>query len=95
MYQIHKILRPVAYFMAFAFLSILLPVSAGAVEAPADEKKYIKYVEFNPTLPVLEQALEYDVSTHGTDCPLDWIELLAYAAAKSGGNFEETVQDHR
>ena len=89
MYQIHKFLRPVAYFMAFAFLFILLPASAGAVENSSEEKKYIKYVEFNPTLPVLEQALEYDVSAHGTDCPLNWIELLAYAAAKSGGAFEK------
>ena len=46
-------------------------------------------MEFNPTLPVLEQALEYDVSAHGTDCPLNWIELLAYAAAKSGGALEK------
>lgn len=78
-----------AYFMAFAFILILLPASTGAVDQAPAEKKYIKYVEFNPTLPVLEQALEYDISAHGTDCPLDWIELLAYAAAKSGGNFEK------
>lgn len=75
--------------MAFAFMFILLPPSAGAAEKKPEEKNYIKYVEFNPTLSVLEQALEYDVSSHGTDCPLNWIELLAYAAAKSGGAFEK------
>ena len=89
MYQIHKFLRPLAYFIAFSFMFMLLPPSAGALENTSEEKKYIKYVEFHPTLPVLEQALEYDISTHGTDCPLNWIELLAYAAAKSGGVFEK------
>lgn len=89
MYQIHKFLRPLAYFIAFSFMFMLLPPSAGAIENTSEEKKYIKYVEFHPTLPVLEQALEYDISTHGTDCPLNWLELLAYAAAKSGGVFEK------
>ena len=88
MYQISKYLRIPAYFMAFAFMIMLFTVFTGAAESSSEEKKYIKYVEFNPTLPVLEQALDYDISSHGTDCPLNWIELLAYAAAKSGGTFE-------
>lgn len=50
-------------------------------------KDYIKWVEFNVTKEAMQQAYEYDVSTHGTDCPLNWIELLAYLGAKYGGDF--------
>ncbi len=53
------------------------------------EKDYIKWVEFNVPLEVLEQALTYDIDSHLEDegVQLDWIELLAYTAAKCGGQF--------
>lgn len=51
------------------------------------ERKYIKWVEFRVTKEALQKAYEYDVSTHGTDCPLNWVELLAYLGAKYGGDF--------
>ena len=83
--KIHR-LGPVLAAFLFSAASLSQPICAA--EPSADGKSYIKYVEFNPTLPVLEQAMEYDVSSHETDCPLSWIELMAYAAAKSGGRFE-------
>lgn len=87
MYQFGKKIRSVVYFMiaALLFLIFLPPADASQKQ----EESYIHYVEFNPTLPVLEQALEYDISSHDTECPLNWIELLAYAAAKRGGLFEK------
>lgn len=54
------------------------------VETAAD---YIKWVDFNVSYEALCKAYEYDVATYDSDIHLDWIELLAYAAAKNGGSF--------
>lgn len=53
------------------------------------EKDIIKWVDFNVSLEALEQAYQYDISTCNTDTHLNWIELLAYAAAKNGGSFSK------
>ncbi len=52
-------------------------------------QNYIKWVEFNVPLAVLEQALQYDIASHKEDVELPWINLLAYTAAKKGGVFQE------
>ena len=51
----------------------------------AAEKKFIKWVDFNEAL---DRALKLDVESHGADTPVNWVELLAYAAAKNGGNWK-------
>ncbi len=51
------------------------------------DKDYIKYAEFNVSYNALCLAYEYDVNSHGQKQPLDWITLLAYAAAHTGGEF--------
>lgn len=51
------------------------------------EKNYIKWVEFHVTKEALQLAYEYDIETHSTKCPVDWIELLAYFGAMYGGDF--------
>lgn len=60
---------------------------------------YIHYVEFNPTYEALCRAYELDVKSHekqdikaaeksdNTEKTVSWIDLLAYAAAKNGGEF--------
>lgn len=48
---------------------------------------YIKWVEFHVTKEALQQAYEYDVASHESEYPLDWVELLAYLGAKYGGDF--------
>lgn len=60
-------------------------VKSGAVEVAADG--YIKWVDFNVSYEALCKAYEYDVSTYGENIHLNWIELLAYVAARNGGNF--------
>lgn len=49
---------------------------------------YIKWVDFDVSYEALCKAYECDVASYGSDCHLDWIELLAYVAAKSGGSFD-------
>lgn len=51
---------------------------------------YIKWVDFTPSYEVMRQALNIDIQSHETDTPVSWIELLAYAAAKNGGNFKNS-----
>ena len=51
------------------------------------ENDYIKWVDFSVPYEALCKAYEWDVETHGTGHEIDWVELLAYTAAKTGGEF--------
>lgn len=51
------------------------------------ENDYIKWVDFTVSYEALCQAYEWDVKTHGTEHEIDWVELLAFTAAKTGGGF--------
>lgn len=51
------------------------------------EKDFIKWVDFNITNEALRVAYEWDVSTYGEKVHIDWIELLAYTAAKTSGKW--------
>lgn len=39
---------------------------------------FIRYAEFNPTLPALKKAMEIDIESYGTDHHLGWTDSLAY-----------------
>jgi len=52
---------------------------------------YIKWVDFNISYEALNAAYNYDINTYGTETHIDWIQLLAYTAAKSGGNFNKSA----
>ena len=54
-----------------------------------EPKKYIKWVDFNVCCNALEKAYQYDVQTHNEEIELHWIELLAYLAARNGGDFSK------
>ena len=59
-----------------------------AVEVTADGG-YIKWVEFNVTCEAMASAYDLDVESYEKDVHLNWIELLAYAGAKTGGTFDK------
>lgn len=50
---------------------------------------YIKWVDFNVSYEALCAAYNWDVDTHDTEHEIDWVELLAYTAARSGGTFDK------
>jgi len=52
------------------------------------EKQYIKWVDFTVPYGVLKETLYLDINSWGKEVKLNWIELLAYLAAKYGGNFK-------
>lgn len=60
----------------------------------SEEKKYIKYVEFNPTYDVLKKTSTLDINSHVKQeaVTFNWIELLSYLAAKYGGDFSRFKQ---
>lgn len=80
-----------AAFLALAILARTLvprgPHSYYTVKIDED-KKYIKWVDFNVPYSLLEKTLALDIKSYGTETKLNWIELLAYCAAKCGGNFK-------
>ncbi len=78
------------FLLAAAVLTVAAGRRPGAVPAQTQEKKadYIKYVEFNVPYLALKKALNLDVESHKSGGNLDWVELLAYLAAKYGGNFD-------
>lgn len=58
----------------------------------ASKGEFIKWVDFNVTSEAMNDAYAYDIQTHNTDTPLDWICLLAVLGAKYGGDFKNYKQ---
>ena len=52
---------------------------------PHASADYIHWVDFRLSAPVLRSALELDMASQGGEQPLDWIDILALAAAWRGG----------
>ena len=51
------------------------------------QQKFIKWLEFDVPEEALSRALGYDIKSRQEAVQLHWIELLAYLAAKNGGDF--------
>lgn len=62
-----------------------VPVSSAGGEAGGE---YIKWVDLTISYEALCRAYAWDVETHGTDHEVNWIELLAYTAARTGAVFD-------
>lgn len=58
-----------------------------AVFTASINKNYIKWVDFTVTANAMDAAYKYDIETYGQKIHLNWIEMLAYYAARTGGNF--------
>ena len=56
----------------------------------AEEKKFIKWVDFNVTSEALKLTSKLDIDSHNNNSEIkyNWIELLAYLASENGGNFK-------
>ncbi|MEG1501681.1 MAG: M23 family peptidase, partial [Clostridiales bacterium] len=55
-----------------------------------DGRDYIKWVDFNVPYNLLERAADLDIDSYDKDVHLNWLELLAYVAAKKGGDFDKS-----
>ena len=81
-------MKRIAAVVLSAVLLISCIAAVGAERAKTVSGDYIKWVDFTPTTSALRQALDIDISSHDSDTPIGWIELLAYAACKNGGKFQ-------
>jgi murein DD-endopeptidase MepM/ murein hydrolase activator NlpD len=84
-----------------AFLASLIAVfvyvfnSYSTISAKEEtEKKFIRYVEFNPTFEALEFAMNEDIKSSESEIHINWIEILSYLGAKYGGDFKKYKQNH-
>ena len=76
-------------FVVLAALFLVFNTSVSAGRACDDDDEFIKWMSFDVPLDVLKQAYEYDVTSQKEEFPLDFVQLLAYTAAKNWGNFKE------
>ncbi len=60
-------------------------------DVAANSGDFIKWVDFNVSYEALCLAYEMDVESYEKPVHLNWIELLAYAGAKCGGDFKESA----
>ena len=55
----------------------------------ATGRDYIKWVDFTVSYEALCQAYDWDVNTFDTEHHVEWVPLLAYTAARTGGEFDK------
>ena len=65
-----------------------LMVIANESQAEVEEKKFIKWVEFNVPYEAMKKAIALDAETKDAEIHLNYIEMLAYLATKNGNNFK-------
>lgn len=63
-------------------------------EDKKEQKEYIKWVDFNVPLDILEKTASLDIKSHNNEekVKLNWIELISYLGAKYGGNYKSFKQ---
>lgn len=58
-------------------------------EVSQTQDNFIKWVDFNASKEALKKACLMDIESYESDVHLDWITLLAYAAVRGGGEFDD------
>lgn len=64
------------------------------IQENVKEKEYIKWVDYNVPLEIMEKAAKLDINSHIKEetIKLNWIELISCLATKYGGNFKSFKQ---
>lgn len=77
-----------------AIISSFIIKSLGTESEEEEKKNYIKWVDFNVSLEVMEKTSKIDINSHtnNEEVKINWIELLGYLGAKYGGNFKSFKQ---
>jgi len=80
------------FFAVLIALILIFTAKVLAGQASDDEddvKEYLTWMSFDVPIDILKQAFEYDIASQNSENPLDFVQLLAYTAAKNWGNFDE------
>lgn len=84
--------------VAVAFLlclAVMYNMASGMAELRQETAaKPLTWVDFGVTAAAMNDALQYDIASQGTDCPIDWIDLLACLGARYGGDFSHYQKKH-
>ena len=77
-----------------SIISFIIIKSIVFANEEEEEKKYIKWVDYNVPLEIMEKTAKLDIDSHTKEgsTELNWIELLSYLASKYGGNFKSFQQ---
>lgn len=81
-------LAAAAAIMVTCAYSGCLPAFASMAAGTEKKADYIKYVEFNIPYSALDKALKIDIAAYDKGKTKNWVEILAYLAAKYGGDFK-------
>ncbi len=91
---ITAIKKKTAYFsfliLIFVVVAALTPAAVyTTAKSDETEKQFIKWVDFSVPYEALDAALDVDIKTHTQEgqTAISWIDILAYLAAKNGGDF--------
>lgn len=88
------ILIVVLIIVGFISFFIMKSIVSANTETKKEEKNYIKWVDYNVPLEIMEKTAKLDIDSHTKEgeVPIDWITLLSYLASKYGGNFKSFQQ---
>ena len=76
-------------------LAVMWNIASGMAKLRRETAvKPLTWVDFGVTAAAMEDALRYDIASRETDCPIDWLDLLAYLGARYGGNFKQYQKKH-
>lgn len=81
-------LEILAFIITAVFLALWKQNQNESIKVTSDGT--IKWVDFNVSYDALCKAYEADISTYGKSEHIDWVQLLAYTAAKNGGEFKKS-----
>ncbi|HHW49437.1 MAG TPA: M23 family metallopeptidase [Clostridiaceae bacterium] len=77
-----------AVLFAFILTVIWGLISNQTRAAVSSNGEFITWVDFNVPYKALYKAMKMDIDSQDKPVKLNWIEMLAYLAAKNGGNFK-------
>lgn len=87
-----NLIKGVKIILVFLYTAVLaLSFPAHCMQGGAQEnteKKIIKWVDFNVPCEAMKKAIKLDIQSQDREIKLNWIEMLAYLAAKNGNNFK-------
>lgn len=80
--------------IVLSVISFLIVKSSVLANEEEEKREYIKWVDYNVPLEVMEKTAKLDIESHTkeNETKLNWIELLSYLASKYGGNFKSFQQ---
>lgn len=85
----------IAVLVAIIFIVITCIIrSIVSAQEETQKKKYIKWVDYNVPLNIMEKTAKLDIDSHNNneEIKLNWIELISYLATRYGGNFNNFKQ---